>query len=276
MNFADICVCLPNGKDGENMSDTTGRAAVASRRNVETIDLMRLFFACLKRWWAILLATIVGGACAFGYTYQFVTPLYESTVMIYVNNQDLSIGNISISASDLTASASLVDVYEVILMTKDTLDVVIEEAGLDYYYTEVEAMLTTSAVNDTQVFQVTVTNPSPTEAQLIASTIGDVLPDVIASIVESADARIVEHAIIPTTKSSPSYSRNTMMGALLGFVIAVGIIVLLEMMDTTIRRESDFSAITNLPVLAYIPDFSDGSEKKSYGKYGSYYYKSAS
>ena len=236
------------------------------------IDLLRLARACLKSWWMILLVTIAFGAVTYVGTKELVTPLYQSSVKIYVNNSEINVGSVSVSTSDLSASIQLVDLYEVILNTKDTLDEVIKQTGLDYDYTDIQAMLTTSSVNDTQVFEVVVTNPSPEEAQLIASTIGTVLPEVIQGIIDSADARIVESAIVPTQKSSPSYTSNTIKGALVGFVLAVLVICLLDLLDITIREESDFKSIVDAPVLAYIPDYNSKYENKygRYGKYGKY------
>ncbi len=239
---------------------------------VVEIDLLRLARACLKKLWFIITFSLLFGSCAYLGTKYYVTPMYQSTVKLYVNNSDISVGNVSISTSDLTASVQLVDVYEAILDTKDTLDVVIEQSGLDYTYSQISSMLSTSSVNDTQIFQVTVTNADPVEAELIASTIGEVLPDVIAEIIESADARIVEHAIVPSAPVSPNYMRNTMMGMMLGFVLSVGIIVLLEMMNTTIREEQDFVDIVEIPILAYIPD--SGAKPKKSSSYG--YYETAS
>ncbi len=231
------------------------------------IDLWKLILACVSKWWLIAIVTLVFGIAAFVCSKVLITPTYQSTVKIYVNNSDMNIGNISISTSDLTASAKLVDLYEVILNTKDTLDVVIKEAGLNYSYGQVMGMLSTSAVNDTQVFRVTVTNTSPEEAQLIADTIGKVLPDVIADIIDSADARIVENAIVPTQKVAPSNSRNAMMGAMVGFVLVVGILVVIELLDNTIKNEDDLLDVIDIPVLTYIPDFyNDGKKRNTYNR----------
>lgn len=217
------------------------------------IDLGRLALVCLKKWWLIVTATILFGAAAFGTTRFFITPTYESTVKIYVNNSDINVGNLAITASDLTASRSLVDVYKVILNTKDTLDIVIERAGVEYDYKQLMDMLDTSTVNDTQVFEVAVTSTSAKEAELIASTIGNVLPDVIAGIIESADARIVEHAVVPTDRTAPDYSRNTVIGAGLGLLIAVLFLCVRELINDKIRAEDDIVRITELPILAYVP-----------------------
>ncbi len=236
-----------------------------------SIDIWGLLMACVRRWWLILLSALLAGALAFAYTKTQIAPTYESTTKIYVNNSEINVGNLSISASDLSASMKLVDVYDVILKTKDTLDIVIQQAGLPYDYLTLKSMLSSSAVNSTQVFQVTVTSTSPEEAQLIAATIGQVLPEVIGNIIVKADARVIEHAIYPSFRSSPSYSRNAIMGALGGFVVMVVILCILELTDNTIKSDEDITGLTDLPFLARIPDFHEESGKKQSYRRHSYY-----
>lgn len=233
------------------------------------INLGEIAIACLKKWKQICLATVVCGMAAFLVTKICITPLYTSTVQIYVNNSDITTSSSSVSTSDLNASAQLVDLYEVILNTDDTLDLILEHTGLTYSYSALKSMISTSAVNDTQVFKVSVSNASPEEAQLIASTIGDVLPGVITDIVRDADAVVVSHAKIPTSISSPNYFKNTFMGAFAGFIIAILAIIAINLMDITIHTEREIQEITKKPILAYIPDFDIQAEQKyEYSKYG--------
>ena len=234
------------------------------------IDLMRLFKAVLHNAWAVVLSTLVCAALAFAYVTLAVTPLYQSKVLMYVNNSsiNLSTTSVSISSSDISASQSLVDTYAVILSTRTVLNQVIDEANLSYTYDELVDMIETSSVDSTEVFQVVVTSASPEEAALIANTIAEVFPDVVKDIVEGSSAKIVDYAVVPTIKSSPSITRYTMIGALLGFVLSVGIIVVLELMDTLIHDEDYL--LTNykgIPVLASIPDMDITSSSKG-GYYG--------
>ncbi len=236
--------------------------------NVIEIDIGKLILACLKKWWAILLAMILCGGVVFAATYFLITPQYKSTIKLYVNNSSISSQSTSVTSSDISASTSLVNVYAAILNTKDTLDQVIEQANLPYEYSQLESMISPAAVHSPQVFQVTVTDPSPEEAQLIASTIGDVLPDVIGNIIESSDTRIVENATFPTDPSSPSYKKNILLGVVVGFCLSVLVIVIRSLLDNTIHSEKDFEEITGVPVIARIPDFTKQGKKSSGGKYG--------
>ena len=87
--------------------------------------------------------------------------------MFYVNNNNLSIGEatVSISSSDISASKSLVNSYIVILRTRETLNDVIDYSGVDRTYAQMRNMISASAVNNTEIFQEVVTSEDPAEAE---------------------------------------------------------------------------------------------------------------
>lgn len=229
------------------------------------IDLARLFGALWRRAWAILLAAVLFGAVAFGYTQFMVTPLYKARTLLYVNNSTIAVGDtkVSISSGDLTAAKSLVDTYMVILKSRTTLNEVIEQSGLGYSYEQMSQMISCASVNSTEIFYVEVTNPDPKEAELIANTIGQVLPEKIASVVEGSSVRIVDYAVEPAHPSSPSLTKNVMLGALLGIVLTCGVIVVLELRDDKIHSSDYLIQNYEIPVLAVIPELMEN--KQSYG-----------
>ena len=238
-------------------------------RKTQDIDLLEVAKALVRRWWAILLAVIIFGAAAFGYTSVMIDPLYKASALLYVNNSNISIGStsLSISNADLTAAHKLVDTYIVILKSRSALNEVIERAGLNYSYEKLRNMITAGAVNSTEIFEVVVTSKDPAEAERIANTIAFVLPDKISDIVAGSDVRIVDYAVIPSHRSSPNYTRNTAVGMIIGLVLSAALIFLVYYFDENIKSE-DYLTQTypDIPLLAVIPDMS--SAKRSGGYYG--------
>lgn len=232
------------------------------------IDLLRLFSALWRKAWAIALAAVIfGGSFLLG-TALFIKPLYKAEALMYVNSSNITVGGtkVSISQSELTAAQTLVDTYIVILNTRTTLEDVIEQSGVPYTYEELmeKEMIQAAAVNSTEVFSIEVTSTSPKEAELLANTIARVLPEKIASIVEGSSARIVDYAVVPSEKASPSLTKNTLIGAVLGFVLACGIVVVMELMDEQIH-DSDYLIQTyDIPVLAVIPDLLSSKSNNDY------------
>lgn len=129
-------------------------------------------------------------------------------------------------------------------------------------------MIEASAVNSTEIFEVTVTSTDPEEAENIANTIAVMLPDKIAAIVDGSSVRIVDYAIVPSHRAAPSYTKNTAIGMVLGFVLSCAVVICMELFDETVRTE-DYLTQTypDIPLLAVVPDM-DASKNHGYGYYG--------
>ena len=107
----------------------------------------------------------------------------------------------------------------------------------------------------------------------IKTCVIDILPDRIAEIVEGSSAKVVSEAKLPTQKAAPNVSKYTLVGLLLGFVASCGVIVVLEMLDTTVHDSTYLTETYDIPVLAVVPDMT--KKKKHSGYYGDYYRKEA-
>ena len=239
---------------------------ILKEENIE-LDIGRIVRAVWKRAWLACLIAVLCAAIAVAGTYFFITPQYQASAKFYVNNNSRMPGdNISsMSSGDLATSRNLVDSYLVILNTKETIQDVIYYAGVQLPYERVKNMIAAKAVNATEIFEVTVTSPNPEEALLLADAISVVLPDRISTIIDGTSAKVVETAVLPAGPSSPSYLKNTIIGAILGFMLVTIIIVLREIFDVTIRSEEDVNLCCNYPILAAVPDMTVS------GKGGSYY-----
>ncbi len=237
------------------------------------IDLQRLFSTLLSKAWLIGLAAIVCAVCVFLGTFFFVEPQYESRAKFYVNNSSLStLSNIdlttSISSADISASRGLVKTYIVILNTRETLNDVIDYAGVERTYGQVKQMIYAAAVDSTEVFEVVVTSSDPQEAEKIANAIAYILPSRIKNIIDGTSAKVVEAAVVPSGPSSPDYAQNAILGFLLGAALMVAVLVIRDLMDITIRTEEDLARSCDHPLLASVPDMESQSKGGYYHSYG--------
>ena len=233
------------------------------------IDLLQMASALVKKWWVIAVATVLAGIIAFGYTRLGITPKYEATAMFYVNNSSIS-GKISLP--DLNMARDCVASCGVILGTRLTLEEVIREGNFNYTYEQLNKMIDSQAVNGTEIFSVTVTSSEPQEACDIANTIASVLPQKVADAMDGVKVKVIDYAVVPQTKSSPSTSKNTVLGMLIGFVLSAGVIILLEMFNDTINSE-EWLVTTygdEIPLLSVVPDVNAKSDRRYY-KYCGYY-----
>ncbi|MBO7453042.1 MAG: hypothetical protein J6U54_22135 [Clostridiales bacterium] len=246
-------------------------ASNPKQNNMEEIDLFKLLKALWRKAWLIVLCAIIGGGLAFGFAYMTQETKYESSALIYVNSNSLSLGSakLSISSGDIRTTNSLMETYSVILTSRNTLQEIIAETGLPYSYEQLQKMITSEPVGETAIFKITVTADDPAVSAHIANSILAVLPDKISTVIEGASAQIVEEAVPGTPKTNRSIIKTAVLGSLVGVVLSASLVAFLFLIDTKIRNE-DFLLETykDIPVLATVPDLS------SNGK-GGYYYRRA-
>lgn len=230
------------------------------------IHIGELVKLLLRHIVVIILVTFLFGGGVYAYSAFCITPLYQSHIKMYVNNTSEFTDSTSITSSDITAAQSLVETYAVVLTSKPTIEAVVEQIGADYTYDELSSMISTSAINDTEVFSVTVTCPDPVEAADIANAIAEIAPDEIAEIVSGSSVKIVEYASVATTSSSPNNRKNALMGAAVGFILSCAWILISSLLRNGMSVEEkirkDFKDEAVLSAIPYMGKKSKGKKGK--------------
>lgn len=211
----------------------------------------------------ILLGAIAGAALFFAFAWFFITPLYKASVTLYVNNSSSGENTRYITQSDLYASTQLVDTYAAIILSDSILENVKEETGLDMDIDTLAEMLEIEAVNDTEVFTVSVRYFLPETAAAIVDSIARIAPKQIADIVKGSSVTVINYARIPSRIDFPNYIVITLFGFGAGMCLVAGYLLLRELLNTHIQGASDFSR-WEYPLIATVPDFLDKTQK-SYG-----------
>lgn len=245
------------------------------KHDVIEIDLKRLFLVLLNKAWIILLVGVLCAALLLSYTYFFVTPQYAANIKLYVNNT-YGTNTSGFSASQLQAAQSLANTYMVILRSRTVLNEVAEVTGLSYTSEQLDSMISTSAVEDTEVFQVSVACEDHLHAAQIANAIADILPARIAATVDGSSVRVVDYAVASESRISPSYTKTAVLGALIGMLLSAGLFIVLEIFNDGVFTE-DYLARTyaDVPLLAVVPD-AQPVKSARYKYYRNSYYRSYS
>lgn len=229
------------------------------------IDLRRLALVLLDRLWLILLVAVVLGAAAFAYAKLFVTPTYSASVQMYVNNN--YVDSPGFTSTQLSAAQDLAETYMVIMESRPVLEDVREKTGLNYTDNQLRSMIQAAAVNETEVFRITVVSIDYQHAARIANAVAEVLPERISAVVEGSSVRLVEGAIENPNPIGPSYKRYALIGALVGACLTIAILVTANLLDTRIVSDEYLTKVySEYPLLAVIPG-TEGSKNSSYKGY---------
>ena len=218
------------------------------------IDLLELFYALRHRWWAILLALVIGAGAAGVYTKKLIAPHYQSTSMVYVLSKETTLA----SLADLQIGSQLTKDYSVIIKSRPVLQEVIDKQNLDLTTDELGEMITIDNPKDTRILSITVEDIEPMRAKAIVDEVTKSASNYIGDIMEMVPPKVIEDGVVAVKPSSPSVKKNAAVGGLGLAVLVCGLICLKTVLDDTIKSEEDIEKYLGRSVLAVIPD----TEKK--------------
>jgi succinoglycan biosynthesis transport protein ExoP len=79
----------------------------------------------------------------------------------------------------------------------------------------------------------------------------------------SSNIRVVDPALIPSGPSRPNKTRNVMLSILVGLIGGIGLALLREYLDNTVKTPDDVETLARLPSLAVVPSLSNSNGKRN-------------
>lgn len=213
------------------------------------IDLKSLLLELLASWKIIFLAGVIAGGLAYAYSSFLVVPQYESTSELYVLSKSTSIT----SLADIQTGSSLTNDYIVIVKGRPVLDQVIANLQLNETYKSLYGKISLENPSNSRVLKITVTDADPNIAKAIADEVAEVASAYIAEKMEQDPPNIIQKGYADGQPVSPNVIKNTVLGAMAGFVLSMAIIVLANLFNDTIATPDDVEKKIGLNVLGTLP-----------------------
>ena len=215
------------------------------------IDLLELFGHYLDNIKLIVLGFLVGALLAGLVTHFAMTPKFTATSKMYmVSSSSQSV----VDLTDLNIGQSISSDYVELLQTRPIIEGIIREQNLSYTYKELLGMLNISVINNTRIIKIDATSPDKHKAMTIANALAEKGVSELPKLMETPEPHIAEYAIVPVNKSSPSLTKNTMIGALLGLLIMLAIFTVQFLMDDTFRTAEDIQKEFGVLPMTVIPE----------------------
>lgn len=225
-----------------------------SFKNNDYIDLMDI----VKRIWLyklpiFALAVLFAVLCTVRVA-VFVEDRYVSSGMLYVTNQSDNVDDedTEVNLSDINTAKSMSTTYQEILKTRTFLAEVSEDIGGKYSWKQIKSMLSISAVNNTQLLQISVTAATPDDAYLIAQSLIENAPDKLYSIFKNGQVAVVDDAMYPTTAVGKGTMSEAAKGFVIGLFLGLAAVVVIGLFDTKIHKSEDVANRYNVSILGEI------------------------
>ena len=225
------------------------------------VNLLELVFELLKHWKVLIASTLLVAVITFLVSAFLMTPVYESTSELYVLSKSTSIT----SLTDIQMGTSLTNDYIVVVKERTVLEQVIKNLSLDMDYKQIKEEITVTNPTNSRILEITVRDKSPELAKSIADELADVSANFISEKMDQDPPSIISYGYKDGEPVSPNIIENTVLGALIGFLLAAIIIVLAYVFNDTIMTTEDIEKKLGLEVLGILPienGQNDGKKKK--------------
>lgn len=220
------------------------------------LDLRQLLRIARQYLWIAVILMVVAGGTAFFRSSQQPDEFRTTSQLIMLGESGEGVNSYTAQLS----SQNLIETYRSLIESDIILQRVVEELQLPYDYVKLDEKVSTSAVTDTLLLQVTVVDTDPNRAATIANAIAEefqrYIDDNIANnrnVNLSSPVAINNEARIPAEPFEPQPLTAGLLGAFVGLLLAVALIAVLEFLDNTVKPQLDFQGLTGSPMLASIP-----------------------
>lgn len=231
---------------------------------MEEIDLKELISMFLEKKFLIVLVVIVFAMLGAIYTLKFVVPEYQSTtslVLVQVAGENTKSEG-TITTTDIAINTKLVANYKDIAKSRTVAKKVAENLNLDIGIEAIQNSISVSSTSDTEVIRITITHTDPVLACKIANETASVLTERVKEIYKTSNLYVVDVAEVDTTPCNIHLFKNIMIFGFVGGIIVIVYIILINMLDTTVKTDTDIERALQLPVLASIMQTDENGKKK--------------
>lgn len=217
----------------------------------ETISIQDIFKTLKKRWKLIMLLTLIAALISGSISYFLLTPVYESSTQILVNQKQ---SENQLDSTQIQSNIDMINTYSVIIKSPAILEKVIDELDLKLSVEQLSGKITINSQENSQVFSLTVQDSNPTQAVEIANKVSSIFQKEIKDIMKVDNVSILAKAEIKEnpTPVKPNPLLNIAIAVVVGLMAGLGLAFLLEYLDNTIKDEDDIERLLNLPILGSI------------------------
>ncbi|SCY01319.1 YveK family protein [Butyrivibrio sp. INlla14] len=231
-----------------------------NKDDVLEINLGELFAVLMGRAFLIISAGVFFALAGLFLSKFVIHPEYESTTKIYILNKE---ENQTVTYSDVQISTQLTQDYAELIKSRRVLEEVIQRLHLvDMEYKDLYEVLKVDTPSDTRIVAITVKDEDPLMAMKIANCIREVASEHITNVMDIDAINVAETANVPTSKSSPSVVRWTVIAGFLGAVVVAFFAILGYLLDDSIKSNDDVERYLGMSTLALIPLTLDEQDKK--------------
>lgn len=221
------------------------------------------FLALLRRRWLPLVLCLLAGIVGATVQTRSTPKQYRSQATLFVNLPGSSLDD---ALRGVQLTSQLLQSYADIAESRSTAEKVRTRLGLPEPAGAVRDRIDATPEPDTLLITITAVDGDPIRAQSIANAtvavFTETVKDLEAGRAGAITASEVDSATRPAAPFSPNPRRNLMVGVALGLLSGLGLALLLDALDRTLKTPAQGSSLFGAPMLALIPRRRDAATKQ--------------
>ena len=221
--------------------------------NNEYIDMKKILNIILSKKIFIALIILLSLVMSYFYSYYYKKPQYNSSVTVLLTGDEAQ-GEKQVTQTDLNLNSGLISTYGSIAKSANVLSKVIENLGLDISVQNLQKNLTVAEIKNTQFLKITVENSNPETAMKIANEISKVFVEQIKTIYNIQNINIIDTAEISNTPCNINHIKDMAIALMAGIFASGVLILILYILDDTIKSEKDIPVNLKLETIGTIPN----------------------
>ena len=221
---------------------------------MDELDLKDLFNMFWTKKFEIILIIAIAVVIGFIYSYVLVKPEYKSTTSILLAKSNTAQADDgTITSSEISLNQKLVSTYSDLIKTEKVLTQV-NNLQINKTVEELQKNIQVSAKDDTEIIEISVTDADSEMARRIANEAAQVFITQIAQEYYNMDnVYVVDEARAESAPYNINHTKDLVIFAAAGFVIACIYVLIANMLDTTVKSKEDIEKKLGLTVLTSIP-----------------------
>ncbi len=230
---------------------------------MEELDLKELLQIFWEKKMQIILIVAIFAIAGVIYSMGFIKPKYQSSTRLLLTTNSATNTESSITATDVTLNSKLVSTYSVLVKSQKVIREVISNLDINVDEEVIRKNVTVSAVSDAEVIEIKVKNEDPVLASKITNEIAKVFIENVKEYYGIDNVRVVDVAEVAQAPCNINHPKDVAIFAFIGLVISAMYVLLVNMLDTTIKSSEDIEKIQGLTVLASIPVYGAIDDKSN-------------
>ena len=222
----------------------TERSHASVGERIETFVELKDYIRVIRKRWQIIVAVMLVVLAGAALATALSPKVYEADTRLFVSTSGGSDSSALLSGSNFTQQR--VKSYADVITTPNVLDPVIASLQLNTTAAKLGDQITATVPLDTVLIEVAVTNTDPRVAAEVADAVGKQFTKTVADLESVTKGQsspvkvtVVSAPTVPTAPISPKPTRNLALGVVLGLLLGLGLALLRDLLDTTIKNEKD-------------------------------------